>query len=126
MAAWSSPLFSHFRYARSPSRMSRVLFLRKSSASSARRCGGTGMPLTIDPTPFFISASGKLPSTLDSRMRLIKNADSSGRDKLMPSSTVGPVKSFFSAISNATLAPMLNPTTTSARFSATRSAAIRP
>jgi hypothetical protein len=81
--------------------MSRVLVLRKSATSSACRSGGTGMPFTIDPTAFF-SASGELPSTLDRRMALVENADSFGKDELMPSSTIGPLKSFFSAVSNAT------------------------
>src|SRR3954453_16954951 len=124
--AWSSPVLSHFRYSASPLRKALVSFLPKSAASSACRCGGSGSFFTIEPTPFFISAKGQVPTTLDSRTTLRKNADSSGSDKLIPSSTVGPTNSPFSAISKATLAPMLNPTTTSAPVSATSSAVRRP
>jgi hypothetical protein len=72
--------------------MSRVLVRRKSAASSACRSGGTAIPFTIEPTELFINANGQVPTNFDRRTTFISKPDSSGVDKLIPSSTVGPVK----------------------------------
>ena len=72
------------------------------------------MRLTIEAAPLARTAEGKPPSTPPSRATARKSADSSLDDRLMPSRTTGAVKPREATISSATVAPMLNPTTTSA------------
>ena len=81
--------------------------------------------MTIEAAPFANSELARPPTTLLSFTIARKNAASSLRERLIPSRTIGPVKWPDTTISNATDAPMLKPTTTSAPTRLANSAASR-
>jgi hypothetical protein len=70
-------------------------------------------------------ADGNPRHTPPSRTIARKKAGSSRADRLTPSRTTGPLKARDAAISSATLAPMLKPTTTSQALSTASWAASR-
>jgi len=94
-----------------PRRMNSGSFFCNSATSSASRSGGSGLLLTANRIMNRIAVKGSRPSTRASRSTTRMIIASSRRENDGASSTTGPVKAPDPAISSATLAPMLCPTT---------------
>ena len=99
--------------------------LRSIACTSLLRSSGSAVRLIIGDVTATRTRLGVLPSTTPLCTSQRKKAGSSFDERLTPNSTIGPVKAPDAAISNATVAPMLYPATTSAPTSCASSLACR-